>query len=74
MTAGVYLMIWLLAVICMVLVCLCIEHFYDALYNPKPPPRQSVDWQAIERQSRAVQDKAQAAFKARPRVPPDLPR
>lgn len=70
MSHEIYLLLTVLAIVCIFVICVCIEHFYDALYNPAPPPCNTVDWQAIERQSRDVQDKAQAAFKARPRVPP----
>lgn len=73
MSHEIYLLLGVLAIVCIFLICLCIERLYDDLYNPAPPPCNTVDWQAIERQSRDVQDKAQAAFKARPRVPHPTP-
>ena len=69
MTYQVYLLLGVLAIVCIFLICLfCIDRFYDALYDPAPPPCKSADWQEIERQSRAIQDKAQAEFKSRPPV------
>ena len=70
MTADVYFYLGLLAIICIVLICMCIDHLQDIDDEAAPPPCNSADWQAIERQARAVQDKAQAELKTRPRTPP----
>lgn len=70
MTYEVYLLLGLLATICIVLICLCIDSFWDIEDDLAPPPCHTADWQAIERQASAVQAKAQAELKTRPRSPP----
>ena len=70
MNAEIYFLLGLLAIICIVLICLCMERFWDIEDDLAPPPCNTADWQAIERQARAIQDKAQAELKTRPRSPP----
>lgn len=70
MNAEIYFLLGLLAIICIVLICLCMERFWDIEDDLAPPPCNTADWQAIEREASAIQAKAQAELKTRPRSPP----
>ena len=74
MITAIYFLLGLQVVICIVLICLCIDSFWDVEDDLAPPPCHTADWQAIERQARAVQDQAQAELKTRPRSPPHAKR